>query len=60
MLDHTQEIIKLEAKGRRVLAGEDSWTTLFQTFNTAYVRTALNLRENMIRGACQPPWVGCG
>lgn len=32
-----QEIIKL--KGRRVLAGEDSFTTLFQTLNTIYVRT---------------------
>ena len=24
-----------------MLAGEDSWTTLFQTFNTIYVRLAL-------------------
>ena len=31
-----QEIIRLGDKGRRVLAGEDSWTTLLQTFNKTH------------------------
>jgi len=51
---HEQEIIKLEAKGRRVLAGEDSWTTLFQTFNTAYVSRG---RRRMFALACRN-WLG--